>query len=52
MSTLTDRFMIKIFYRGKSNRENYRVAVKNLRSVVEMIKQSVLKQIKKGEGSG
>ena len=53
MSILTDRCTIKICYRGKSNGENKKVAVKNVRSVVVgMIKQSVRKQVKKGGGSG
>ena len=53
MSILTDRCTIKIFYRSKSNGENYMVAVKNFRSVVMgIVKQSVLKQVKKGGGNG
>ena len=52
MSILTDRCTIKSFYRGKSNGENQRVAVKNVRSAVGMIKESVLKQVKTGGGSG
>ena len=49
MSTLTDRCTIKIFYGGKSNGEDWTVAVKKVRSlVVLMIKQSVLKQLKGG----
>ena len=51
MLILTERCTIKIFYRGKSNGENKRVTVKNVQSVVGMIKQSVLKQVKKGGGS-
>ena len=50
MSILTDRCTIKIFYRGKSNGENKRVTVKNVRSVMGTIKQSVLKQVKTGGG--
>ena len=52
MSILTDRCTIKYFCRGKSNGENQRVAVKNVRSVVRMIKQFVLKQVKGGGGGG
>ena len=54
MSILTDRCRIKICYKGhKSNGESLRVAMKNVPSVVVgMIKQSVLKQFKKGGGSG
>ena len=55
MSILTDRCKIRSFYRGKSNGEkNQKVAVKNVRRVVVggMIKQSVLKQVKRGEGVG
>ena len=52
MSILTDKCKMKIFYRGKSNDENLRVTVKNVRSViVGIIKQSFLKQLKKGRGS-
>ena len=40
MSILTDRYTIKMFYRGKSNGEDWRVTVKNVRRVVVgMVKQ-------------
>ena len=53
MSILTDKCTIKICYRDKSNGKNYRIAVKNVQIVVVgMIKQSVLKQFKKGGGGG
>ena len=53
VSVLTDRFKIIICYRGKSNGENYRIGVENAQSlVIGMIKQFVIKQVKKGGGGG
>ena len=52
MSILIGWCTIKIFCKGKSNGANKRVAVKNVLSMVGMIKQSVLKEVKKGRGSG